>query len=1155
MSGIEVALVVGLVAAAAAAVILLRPNQKGLGKDRRDLEVTDSAYGNFIPLARGRVRLTGDLIYARDLVKRTKKTGGKGGAPSQKETSYFLTGIYLMGDASVFGPAVSFGEVWADTELIYDPTGQSATEAKGDITLRFMYGTEEQEPDIIQVEDEGDLAQGFPFSVCIVVELLPLKYSGDRVPSLSAIVDYENPSNSGPLGLTLTGPDTGTDYFENNVYWIDYPNQKIYGMYTSGFQDPQVSMREYNKTTLEEVAVHDLTGVTTGAAKFYGIDQVTGYLYGAHATSGGSRQYVYDPDTLTWITDTFGAFPNNMIEFDTQHFPLCRSPDSTVAYVFSTDFDLITNYHSFPDLTYVGSIANPEPAAIDRSGFRPKWMTGTLNAKHGNITSDVWICWMSFDELIFEKHTVGNDGSLTKTTYTTIPIADIDPGVGREFNKLSIDWCPYVDVDGTIIVSIKTGVPSGSSTGSPFKYWIVKFSPLYDELSWVTEVTSGFFGDADRMPRYNTRLGSNRTLLMYDDASILQINTTSGAVQYPDPEGEVININFGSLSWDGINGCAFTSYDATTTFNVFREFCLSSTAPIGSVGLADIIREICTRVGLIEGTDFDVSAVTQTVWGWTINSREKANEALQDVMAPFFIQAGTQDGLIKFQERNSVSYATIDIDEFLVDQRRDEIPYTITQDDEAKIPSETNVGYFDPSRDYEPGNASYRRPAYPDLPFLSHEKLDMDTPFALTNLQSKEIAYKWTYIPWNERDKIKGKLSYNYLDLVGNDIVTFDFLNGSTKKARIEKAAILNDYTVEIEATFLEPGADQAATFASASGEYARISSLEPLPDTTLYVLDINLLRDEDDLARIASQSYMAVRAETVPSDVWIGSDVYRSSDQLDYTKLASMNADGIFATTLEAIDTPTDHSGTFFDATLDVTILDNAGDLASTTYESLLNGANPFIILKNDGTHEVCQFQTITSLGGGDYRLSILRRGQRGTDTMMGNNNIGDTVIFPKTNDMGRFSTSLTDIGMTRYFRPVSVGQPFTDAADQSEIITANDLKPYAPVNFAAVRGGSSEVTITFNRRTRVGAGVVNGEWRSPLNEATEAYEIDVYDGTGTTVVRTLTGTSESIDYTLANQTADGFTGSETDIWVEIFQISDIVGRGYSYKLNVEIT
>jgi hypothetical protein len=61
--------------------------------------------------------------------------------------------------------------------------------------------------------------------------------------------------------------------------------------------------------------------------------------------------------------------------------------------------------------------------------------------------------------------------------------------------------------------------------------------------------------------------------------------------------------------------------------------------------------------------------------------------------------------------------------------------------------------------------------------------------------------------------------------------------------------------------------------------------------------------------------------------------------------------------------------------------------------------------------------------------------------------------------------------------------------------------------VHIQGSRNGGGDLTITWVRRTRY-----SGEWRdlidAPLNEASEAYQVDVLDGAGQ-VIRTLSSTS----------------------------------------------
>ena len=104
--------------------------------------------------------------------------------------------------------------------------------------------------------------------------------------------------------------------------------------------------------------------------------------------------------------------------------------------------------------------------------------------------------------------------------------------------------------------------------------------------------------------------------------------------------------------------------------------------------------------------------------------------------------------------------------------------------------------------------------------------------------------------------------------------------------------------------------------------------------------------------------------------------------------------------------------------------------------------------------------------------------------------------------------------------------------------------LEPLSPVQITAVRDvpAADDITFSWVRRGRVGA-----EWRDlveiPLGEATESYELDVFDNG--TVLRTLVSISESVVYTSAQQTTD-FGSPQASVHVKIYQLSADVGRGF---------
>ena len=109
----------------------------------------------------------------------------------------------------------------------------------------------------------------------------------------------------------------------------------------------------------------------------------------------------------------------------------------------------------------------------------------------------------------------------------------------------------------------------------------------------------------------------------------------------------------------------------------------------------------------------------------------------------------------------------------------------------------------------------------------------------------------------------------------------------------------------------------------------------------------------------------------------------------------------------------------------------------------------------------------------------------------------------------------------------------------------------PAAPVHPTFSRDGSNNLTIGWTRRTRYGGDWLESTPYVPLNEDSEAYQINVLSGGS--VVRTISWTSGTYDgngnpyatYSAADQTTDGFTPGNP-ITVNIMQISVEAGLGF---------
>jgi hypothetical protein len=202
----------------------------------------------------------------------------------------------------------------------------------------------------------------------------------------------------------------------------------------------------------------------------------------------------------------------------------------------------------------------------------------------------------------------------------------------------------------------------------------------------------------------------------------------------------------------------------------------------------------------------------------------------------------------------------------------------------------------------------------------------------------------------------------------------------------------------------------------------------------------------------------------------------------------------------------------------------------------------NLILVGSNARGWEYVNFTTATLNGDGTYTLSGFKRGRRGTEWACSTHGAGEAWLLASSLDVDEMGTD--DVGDSLAFKAQSLGRSL-DAAPEIDVApyTGATLKPYAPARIAWAYNGT-DLTGTISRRTRVG-GAWTGGSTIPISEASEAYEVDVYNGS--TFKRTITVTATNVfTYTAAMATADGIT-LPTAPTVNVYQMSDAVGRGYA--------
>lgn len=282
----------------------------------------------------------------------------------------------------------------------------------------------------------------------------------------------------------------------------------------------------------------------------------------------------------------------------------------------------------------------------------------------------------------------------------------------------------------------------------------------------------------------------------------------------------------------------------------------------------------------------------------------------------------------------------------------------------------------------------------------------------------------------------------------------------------------------------------------------------------------------------------------------WAGATLFRSVDEgSSYTALTS-------STTAAAIGTATTVLGNFFggnvfDEINTVTVLMRSGSpLVSYTELQVLNGAG-LCVLGAPGRWEILQYKVATLVGANTYRLSGLLRGRRGSEWVMGLHQASETFVLADPSAWRRPNPGNTEIGLSRLYKGVTARASLATTTSQSFTNGAAGLKPYPVAHIGGGRDADGNLTINWVRRTRV-----DGGWRDgvdvPLGEASELYDVEIWNAGRTAVLRTLPGvTSQTVQYTASQQASDGITPG-TPVQVSIYQISSVVGRGFEARGTV---
>ncbi len=541
---------------------------------------------------------------------------------------------------------------------------------------------------------------------------------------------------------------------------------------------------------------------------------------------------------------------------------------------------------------------------------------------------------------------------------------------------------------------------------------------------------------------------------------------------------------------------------------------------IASMPLAEAVAQLFADFGF---EAIDVSRLEGVLPGYVIDRVMALREVLQPIEMAYFIDAvESGENVVLAHRGRQVAVAVLGLDD-LVAGNRDAPLLTVTRGQETELPAAAKVTYATAGGDYRRAVADARR-----LTGRSERVALASLAMMLEPDRAQVIAETWLHEAWAARRRAVFALPPSMLAVEPGDLVETTeagqrLLHRITNVADQGARAL---ETLSIDPTIYEPHEAPQRT-----------QDVAPPPvigEADAVFIDLPLIGDGGS----ETDGYVALHQAPWPGPIAI----YRSPGEDGFVQAARAEAAATIGTLLDTL--PIGPPGRIDYATR-VRVQLASGSLSSQSRLALLDGGNALGVRRDDGSWEVCQFESAELVAPLTYMLSGFLRGQLGTEDWRAPGLeiaaagqpvvlIDEALTRVSGNESGigrplnwRYGPAVRDIGHSTY-------------SQTKHAFLGTARRPFAPVHIRGHRT-SGAVEISWLRRTRSG-GDTWEQAEVALGEQVEAYEVDILDGRE--VVRTLRAPAPAVIYSASDQTAD-FGAPQSTIACRVYQMSATWGRG----------
>lgn len=539
-----------------------------------------------------------------------------------------------------------------------------------------------------------------------------------------------------------------------------------------------------------------------------------------------------------------------------------------------------------------------------------------------------------------------------------------------------------------------------------------------------------------------------------------------------------------------------------------------------------LLIDIATRAGVPATAS---PGLTQAFAGLAITHQADASRILDVIDGTFGFILAERNGTLAFTAIDEGGIFSPDTDEWGARaERASPVPrLNREREDGQRLPQGIDLRYLDAGRDFQPGLQRARRQQS-----VARRIETFDSPFALDAACARRLA-DWQLVRrWQRQTRLSASLPLAAIAIeTGDRILLPTDLGGGEM---LVESLRLEDGRLVLEGFPFEASALPTVDPPPASEPFLPIV-LAPPGLTRVHFLDFpGLVTEGADLSLPVAMAGV--------SSAWRGGVLLASRDDGEsFETVAHADLPAIIGDVLEP---PGEGPVGFWDegSQIRVRLLRSEATLESRSQLAVLNGAN----LAKIGD-EMIRFREATLQTDGSYLLRGLLRGCHGTEHAMTGHQAGEDFVLVDGGGLIDVLLAADLIGRPIPFKAVSVHDNPLAVTDTTAVFAANALKPLSPVHAQARRLSNGDIEMVWTRRTRLSGGWLDHA-DVPLGEESEAYELDILDTTGITVLRTLTTQTPRAIYPLADQQSD-FGTAPASLTMAIHQISSRVGRGYPWR------